>query len=596
LIPPSLCERLGGLVGGAEQVLVEVAMRACLSVLVLALLSFPVAGVASAAPRLAVVISIDQFPYEYLERMRSGFRPEGIFLRLCDAGANFINCHHGHAFTKTAPGHSVQLTGAFPYRNGIINNDWFDPAVTWGDKPGQMYCVDDPNVDTVGTTSKDVGRSPRNLLVATVGDVLKLNRPNSRVFGLALKDRAAILMTGHGADAAFWLEGGKWVTSTYYRRDLPPYLRLLNEQNADQAFLGKTWSLLYPGDQYVHFYPDDAPFEGELPGSGRKFPHAMPDKPDKSYYTAMTTSPFGNDYTLQAARALIEGEHLGKRDATDLLCLNLSSNDYVGHMFGPHSLEVQDITFRTDAQLGQFVNFIERHLDGALWVLALTSDHGVAPVPEYAATLHLPAGRGQFNQAAVQQKIEAALTRTFGPSSAGSRYVKKLEEGDLYLDTSREELRGDSLRAAENVARDVLLAEPLVAAAYARHDLVGQLDARGLALQFQRSCHPTRSGNVLYALAPYQVPKTPTATHGSPWTYDTHVPLLLWGHGVRAGRISTPVTPAALAPTLSRLLDLPPPPACEVEAREEALLPVASANAAPPSPAPPEPPRARPRF
>ncbi len=234
------------------------------------LLTLGCAGYVAAAETLplVVVVSIDQFPFEYLERMRSGFRSEGIFLRMWLAGANFTNCHHGHAFTKTAPGHSVMLTGAFPSRNGIINNEWFDPAVTWGDKRGQMYCVDDPDVQMVGVTAQNIGRSPKNLLVETLGDKLKLTRPGSRVFGISLKDRAAILMAGHAADGVYWFEGGNWVTSTYYRTDLPPYLRLLNEQNADQAYLGRTWSLLYPSDQYTQFYPDDAEFEGKLPGSG----------------------------------------------------------------------------------------------------------------------------------------------------------------------------------------------------------------------------------------------------------------------------------------------------------------------------------------
>jgi predicted AlkP superfamily pyrophosphatase or phosphodiesterase len=523
-------------------------------------------------PRLVVVVSIDQFPYEYLERMRPGFRPDGIFLRMCDAGANFTNCHHGHAFTKTAPGHSVLLTGSFPRRNGIINNEWFDPAVTGGDKPGQMYCVDDPLVRIVGTTARDVGRSPKNLLVETLGDKLKLARPGARVFGISLKDRAAILMAGHAADGVYWFEGGNWVTSTYYRPDLPPYLRLFNEQNADQAYLGRTWSLLYPADQYTHFYPDDAEFEGQLPGSGRKFPHRLPDKPGKEYYTAMTTSPMGNDYTLLAARALVEAEQLGKRSSTDLLLLNLSSNDYVGHTFGPHSLEVQDITFRTDRQLGDFAGFLGQHLAGAPWVLVITSDHGVAPIPEFAVTLKLPAGRGKFNREQMQQKIETALTRALGVPSNAAKYVKKIEEGEVYLDHALLELQEGKLPAAERVVRDELLTDPLVAAAFTRHDLIGQLDARGLELQFQRACHPVRSGDILFALAPYQVPKGSTATHGSPWQYDTHVPLLFWGAGIRPGRYETQVTPAAIAPTLAKLLAIEPPAACEVEPLNEALI------------------------
>jgi hypothetical protein len=436
-----------------------------------------------------------------------------------------------------------------------------------------MYCVDDPDQQIVGAATDDIGRSPKNLLVDTLGDVLKLNRPGSRVFGLSMKDRAAILMSGHLADAAYWLEGGKWVTSTYYRNDLPPYLRVLNEQNTDEKFLGQTWTLLYPLEQYTHYYADDAPFEGTLAGSGSKFPHILPDKTGKSYHTALTTSPFGNDYTLLAAQTLIEAEQLGKRDTTDMLTLNLSSNDYVGHTFGPHSLEVQDITFRTDRQLGALAAFIDKHLGRAPWVLAITSDHGVAPVPEFATSLKVPAGRGSFNRAEMEQKIEAALVKTFGQPSGGGKYVRKMEEGEVYLDHGLHELQGRNLADAENVVREVLFGNALVAVAFTRHDLLGQLGAQGLALRFQRACHPTRSGDVLFAVVPYHVPKGSTATHGSPWNYDSHVPLLIRGGGIRPGRYSTAVTPAALAPTLARLLDLEPPAGCEVEALHEAILP-----------------------
>ena len=187
----------------------------------------------------------------------------------------------------------------------------------------------------------------------------------------------------------------------------------------------------------------------------------------------MTTSPFGNDYTLQTARALVEAEQLGKRGVTDLLALNLSSNDYVGHLFGPHSLEVQDITFRTDRQLGEFASFIEKHLAGAPWVLAITSDHGVAPVPEFALTRKLPAGRGLFKADEMQAKIEAALVQSFGEPSKEGQYVRKMEEGEVYLEAALHELQGDQLTAAEDIVRDVLITNPLVAAAFTRHDLIG---------------------------------------------------------------------------------------------------------------------------
>ncbi|HWA99775.1 MAG TPA: alkaline phosphatase family protein [Pirellulales bacterium] len=515
---------------------------------------------AADVPKLVVMISIDQFPYEYLERLRPGFSPEGAFLRLCDQGANFTNCHHGHAFTKTGPGHSVFLTGTFPTRNGIIENDWYDPQAKGG-KPGRMYCVDDADVQIVGGPGKDIGKSPKNLLVTTLGDTLKLVRPESRVFAVALKDRAGILMAGHAADGVYWLDAGNWVTSTYYRSDLPPYLRSLNESRAIGAYAGQTWDLLYPKDRYTLYYPDDAEFEGKLPGSGRAFPHTMPEADDKLYTTAMTTSPFGTEYTLAAAKALIAAEELGRRAGTDVLAVNLSSNDYVGHMFGPHSLEVQDITWRTDRMLGEFAAFIDKHLAGAPWVMALSSDHGVAPVPEYAESKKIPAGRDALNLKELKKRIETVL---------GEPLIAQLEENQVYLSA---DLDDESRRVTARAVRDELLKEPLIVAAFTREELVQGEATVGLAQQFQRTFNALRSGDVLYALAPYHITGKTPATHGSPWEYDSHVPLLLWGHGIRGGRYSRSVTPAAIAPTFAKILGIDPPAAASVDALDEALAP-----------------------
>ncbi len=528
----------------------------------------------AAKPKLVVMISIDQFPYEYLERMRSGFSPNGAFLRLCDDGANYINCHHGQAVTKTGPGHSVFMTGTFPSGTGIVDNDWFDPD-SKGPKKDRMYCVDDADCQIVGGPHTELGKSPKNLLASTLGDVLKLADPKARVFAIALKDRAGILMAGHSADGVYWLENGLWVTSTYYRNDLPPYLRQLNESKAVDAYSEETWSLMYSPERYTMYYPDNAAFEGSLPGSGRAFPHTMPKanakdkKTYKEYTTAMTTSPFGNDYTLNSARTLIDAEKLGQGDATDIIAINLSSNDYVGHMFGPQSLEVQDMTYRTDVMLGDFFAFVERHLDGKPWVLALSSDHGVAPVPEYAKTLKLPAGRDSINLKELEQKLESRLTARLGKPEG--KHIRELDDNNVYLTSDREHSTGNNYEEAIQVIRDVLFEEETIAAVYSYDELVRQTATEGIAQQFDRAFHPDRSGDVMFAMTPYQILGKTTATHGSPWTYDSHVPLLLWGAGIQPGRYPELVHPPAIAPTLARLIGVDAPPCCAVEALEKAI-------------------------
>ena len=274
-----------------------------------------------------VVVSIDQFPYEYLVRMRSHFAPDGMFRTLCDQGANFINCNHGHAFTVTAPGHSVLLTGTFPNVTGIVDNEWFDRRTRRA-----VYCVEDPDYPLVGnplppdddSSSKDAasktkgsakkpakskGISPRSLLAGTLGDVLKLANPQSKVFGIALKDRAGVLMAGHAADGVFWFDAdtGNWITSTYYRDSLPGYLRNLNESDAAEAYLGQQWTLLLDKDKYLQYPAGGGGLLRLLPG----FPHVMARQASPLYYKAMTLSPFGNQMTLDTARLLIASEKLG---------------------------------------------------------------------------------------------------------------------------------------------------------------------------------------------------------------------------------------------------------------------------------------------
>jgi hypothetical protein len=320
------------------------------------------------------------------------------------------------------------------------------------------------------------------------------------------------------------------------------------------------------------YYPDDAEWEGELPGSGRAFPHTMPEAKDKKYTTAMTTSPFGNDYTLSTAKTMIEAEQLGRGTSTDIVAINLSSNDYVGHMFGPQSLEVQDMTYRTDLQLGDFARFVEKHLGGDHWVLAISSDHGVGPIPEYAKTLKLPAGRDAIDFKAIEKKLEGRLQAHFGGSSSG-KFIKEIDDNNVHLNADKDELKGDNFLEAQGIVRDALWEDPTIGAVFTREELVKQNATEGLALQFQRAFHPNRSGDVMFCQVPYHIIGKSTATHGSPWSYDSHVPLLLWGEGIRGGRYERPVTPASIAPTLARLLGVEMPPSCSVGALNEVLAP-----------------------
>lgn len=542
-------------------------------------------------PRLLVVVSVDQFCQDYLIRFQDNFPTgpgESFFLQVLNQGAWYPHCHHKHAFTITAPGHAVQLTGAYPNINGVIENDWFDRTT------GKVrYCVSDPTVEIIGVAA---GRpmSPRVLLADTVGDRLKLANSSSKVFGVAIKDRAAILMSGHRADGAFWMEKNQWVTSTYYRNDLPGYLRNLNEGKAIEQYRGQTWDLLLAKEKYHNrHWPDDSVHENPPTGWTAAFPHVVAKAGELTadkFGDHVLFSPFGNDYTLLAAREIIESEKLGADDVPDLLTINFSSNDYVGHAFGPQSLEVEDMTYRTDRQLAGFVKYLDAQVGPGNWTLALTADHGVAPIPELVAEQlsvgeqALPAKRNPIGDIkVVKETLEALLRKELKVKelldSKTKNVIHDMDSNQVYLYYDHPNLKSNHFVQARQLVREWLLKQPYVAAAATREELLGGGDHRLLA-QMRLSFNPARSGDVLFCYVPYSIPgasataKPKGTTHGSPYHYDTHVPLLLLGAGIAPGKYEQRISPAFLAPTASRLLGVDSPGACQEEPLTEALLPV----------------------
>lgn len=559
------------------------ARLAAIATLALAALGRDAASAAD-GPSLVVVVSVDQLAYDYLQRFHRNFAADGVFLRCEREGVWFSNCHHRHAFTITAPGHAVQLTGCYPSDHGIIENEWFDR--TTGKK---VYCCADPAVKLLGTTIADLPVSPRNLWADTLGDRLKILDRRSKVFGVAIKDRASILMTGHLADAAFWMSNdGLWITSDYYRKDLPGYLRAINESDALERYAGQTWDRLLPADQYLHGAAEDSFGERPYAGASADFPHVvLNDIKQANFVKQVAGSPFGNELVLAAAAAVLEHERLGQDDIPDMLCINLSSNDYVGHSFGPHSLEVEDMTYRTDRQLGAFVELINERLAGRSWVFALTADHAVGPVPEIMQKRGMPAGRDPFGKAAgnghyeaLSASLEVVLRKSLKVAATEKQpLVQFSTEKEIYLQVDHPALQGDRFAQAQRLARDYLLQQTPIAAAVTRQQMLSGVADTRLDQMFRRAFHPKRSGDVLYALRPYHICGTAGATHGSPWQYDTHVPLLLLSQGapsgeyasLRPGKYHANVSPAQLAPTLARLLNVTPPAMCVEEAIEEAL-------------------------
>jgi hypothetical protein len=520
-------------------------------------------------PALVVAISIDQFRADYLERFRPHFSPGGFRL-LMEQGAYFVDCHHRHSLTKTAPGHAVMLTGVHADINGIVGNDWIDRETL-----KSVSAVGDDSVQPLGLPPSLVAappgpdnpatpRSPVRLLVTTVGDELKLARGGQpKVIGIAEKHRAAILMSGKLANAAYFMERGQMISSTYYMTELPGWVRQWNAAGKLDAYFGRVWDRLLPAAAYEVQGSDDAPGEDEKGGGfGRTFPKKVVGRdnaPGLAFYGSLQNTPFGNELIADFARTAIEQENLGGRPGvTDILCLGFSANDHVGHLYGPDSHEVMDMVLRTDRLLEEFFQFLDRRVGLARCVIVLTADHGIPSMPERIRLLspHVPAGR--IDGAKLLAACEAALNEKFGPLAEG-RWLMR-DDASLVIVPAALKAKGLASAAVQAVVRDALLTQECVHTAYTRDQLergaVDDADGQRMMLSFHRA----RSGDVFYQAKPYYFSRASGSNHGTPYNYDTHVPLLWFGAGVKAGVHPERVGVNDLAPTLARLLGLPAPP------------------------------------
>jgi len=519
-------------------------------------------------PALVVAISLDQFRQDYLERFRPYFVQGGFNLFL-EHGAVFANCHYRHSYTKTGPGHGVLLSGVHANVHGIIANDWLDRTTL-----ARIYCCDDLAEQVVGLAPRTgpqrpgdratAARSPRSYLATTVGDTLKLARGGQpKVIGLSNKDRAAILMAGHFADAAYYTEGDRFVTSTYYMRALPTWVEAFNAAKKPDTYFGKTWDRLLPVEAYSIQGPDDSPNEFTGLGLSPTFPKLInggEKTPGPAFYEALIHTPFASEILADFARAAIDGEKLGQRGVTDLLTISFSANDLVGHDTGPDSHEVMDMVLRTDRILADFFRFLDQRVGLQRCLIVLSADHGSVSTPERLRALRPDFPAGRLDDALVRRTCEAALDRAFGPLAAATERWIAVDSAWLHLNPDTLVRKGVAATAAENVVRDALLTLDFIEAAYTRTQLLAHDVSTDLGRRALLSFHAGRSGDVFYQTKPYWIDFIYGTNHGSPYSYDTHVPLLWYGVGVPVGVRTERVGVDDLAPTLSRLLRLPAPP------------------------------------
>jgi predicted AlkP superfamily pyrophosphatase or phosphodiesterase len=529
----------------------------------------PKATASTGKARLAVLVVFDQMRGDYLGRWEKLFG-EGGFRRLMTEGAWFNNCHYPYAFTFTAPGHASLVTGTSPYKHGIIGNDWYDR-----ERVEIISAVQSKKSKQVPAPPEIPGTSPFRRRQLSVGDILVgTSKGQSKVVSLSIKDRAAMLLAALRA-LCYWFSTstGAFVTSTYYEDSLRPWVAEFNRGQMAEQWFGKEWTRLLPDIDYAKYSsPADNPFGGTGIAQGRSFPHRLDggaEKITRAYYQAMINSPHGSDLLLALAKKAIEEESLGQNEAPDLLCLSFSSPDLVGHCWGPDSQEVLDITLHSDRIVKELLETLDAKVGKGNYLLVLSADHGICPIPEAARAQGKDAGR--VSPQLLTGDAQAFLNETF---TKGQKlpWIEEVVGNHIYLNRGLLREQGLESSRVEKALADWLVKQPGILGAYTRAQLnKGPIAGDPIGESVRLSFYPEASGDVLVVLKPYYLLSPPISpklaayrtTHGSPHPYDTHVPLVVYGPGVRAGIRGERITPQAAAAILSRGLGINPPPGAE---------------------------------
>lgn len=486
-------------------------------------------------PKLLLAVVVDQFRYDYLLRFRSDYKAG--FARILEHGAVFTDAHHQHFPTVTAIGHSTFLSGATPSMSGIVGNAWYERETG-----KDVAAVSDSTVQLLGGTPGKAGSSPNRLIVSTLGDELKMDGKGVKVIGVSLKDRSAILATGHMADGAYWFDGatGNWVSSTYYFKDLPDWVKEYNKTRPADKFLGGEW----------------LPFDGK-PGSSEPF-KKLPNQAGPSLYNALEATPFGNELIENMAERAMVAESLGKHPGTDILVVSFSANDYVGHDQGPDSAQVHDISVQTDRILGKLLDYVDSQLGADNVLFVMTADHGVTPVPEVNRARKMPGGRiaGKDIFGAVQN----ALAAQFGDG----KWIVGASGPVMYLNYDLIAERKLTHAAVEEAAAEALRKLPHIFRVYTRTDLMqGHVPEDHVSRDLRNGFFWKRSGDIFPVPEDYYFVSEGTeshgTSHGAPFNYDNHVPIIFMGSMIKAGKYYDKVAVNDIAPTLAAILEIESP-------------------------------------
>jgi len=545
-------------------------------------------------PRLVLLIVVDQFRYDYLTRYGDLFGRKGIG-RLMGQGASWTEANYDHVPTATAPGHATLMTGAWPSLTGIIENEWYEQQTG-----RRVKAVTDDSTLMLAGKPGEKGYSPRRLLCSTVGDELRAaDNDRSKVIGIAAKHRSAIMTAGRRASAAYWFsdDNGNMTSSTYYFDQMPEWVTRFNSRRMADGWFGARWDRLLPESEYLkRAGKDDVPWENldKTSSDTNYFPHVITGGvagPSRAFYKALNYTPFSNDLLVAFAEEAISNEGLGDDNETDVLSVSFSANDYAGHRFGPNSQEAMDMTLRVDRQIGTLLDFVDARVGLQNMVVVFTADHGASPVPELAALQKLPGRRWQ--KADMLRLVQDGLKAKYGrPDRPAADYIRtftnklETEEGllnnNLYLNHAALLRDGVDPDECARVVGELAMQMPGAARFFTRAQLENGRISVGddVGRRVLHGFYPQRSGDVILVFEPYvnlfDPPDDPmdpraTATHGSPYSYDTHVPLIIMGRSFSRGNYTQAATPADLAPTLAHVLKVQAPSCAVGRVLAEAL-------------------------
>ncbi|WP_298495170.1 alkaline phosphatase PafA [uncultured Algibacter sp.] len=515
------------------------------------LLSFQVSILAqNEKPKLVVGIVVDQMRFDYLTRFNDKYG-EGGFKRMMNEGFNCKNNHYNYVPTYTGPGHASIYTGTTPKYHGIISNNWYDKEIK-----AMVYCAQDDSVLAVGSDSKLERMSPHRMQTTTFTDENRLfTQSKGKTIGISIKDRGAILPAGHAANAAYWFRGkeeGHFISSTYYMKSLPNWVNNFNASKINKSYL-KEWNTLYDISTYTESGSDLNNFEGGFKGKETAtFPYDIKKlAKQNSGYDILKATPYGNSIVADFAIEAIKAEQLGKDNFTDILTVSFSSTDYIGHNFGVNSKEIEDTYIRLDLELKRIFEALDTEVGVGEYTVFLTSDHGAVDVPAYLQSLKIPAG--YLNNAASKERFNKFLTNTYGTTDI----VENMSNNQIFL--NKEKLKDLDLNI--NNVQEAIVNEqikyPHVLKAYTGITMSSVNFTDGIEALLQKGFNQKRSGDVILLNDPAYISYGKTgSTHGSGLNYDTHVPLLFFGKGIKKGQTFKKTEITDIAPTMSALLGI----------------------------------------